>query len=67
MQKEISVLGSPKYSISDTGTEFHIRFLESVRDSCVTITFSFPPEREDYIFMPACCYAGNQFRVLHKA
>ena len=22
--------------------------------------------KEDFVFMPACCYAGNQFKVLKK-
>ncbi len=29
-------------------------------------TISFPRYADDYVFIPACCYAGNQFRVLKE-
>ena len=30
------------------------------------LVFDVGAGKEDFIFMPACCYAGNQFKVLKK-
>lgn len=65
---DITTRKKEQVNIQQIEETIQITYLENVVNDVITATFvpDFSVDKDTYVLFPACCYKGNQFRVLKQ-